>query len=564
MPADPSPATQPDILLGSALDSPARNLIRWNNPQILEKDHANIAASLPTNSDTFTEKGTQFAFCPFLQTPPLLCANPRFSGTDSRLTNIPPPLATKDKPEQLAPRKHAPPQSVEDLSFSPRDLADHPAPSLPTSSSKRSRLDSSTVSSAHHSRRLDSVALQWKLGNQKIHSLPADALIKAFDDETARFRSYSLKTCAKLSTKLRSAFEITENDPVRLATIKAIDDPLVLRNEWLAFLRSARKSIRRRESAAHKFGRDSVVGKLVGYIKTPPAPPKMPKHPRGAIRVSSSKARKSVTFDVSSSSDKESGEYSVSSSDDDAAPAQKRQRNQHRGPITVDDSTKLHLRAIKSAKHVREYPSAAVDWIANTFVNGSTHIRQIVAGRHKDLDWSRSQLARVGERIIALYDKVALRERMGDKISAEAKKALLKSEFSDFANVRLSLHAIRLGEAGAGTFHQQVEDEDARADFELSSGNPRAFKIFSKQLSNVQKMNASSSKRASTPRRPRGRSTSSTNRSRRTSRPSRSGNRRRNPSRFRSRSRDRSRGNQTPRRRPPPRPSKSGPQSNQA
>ena len=43
---------------------------------------------------------------------------------------------------------------------------------------------------------------------------------------------------------------------------------------------------------------------------------------------------------------------------------------------------------------------------------------------------------------------------MGDKISADAKKALLKSEFRNFANVRLSLHVIRLGEVGAGSFHQ--------------------------------------------------------------------------------------------------------------
>ena len=414
------------------------------------------------------------------------------------------------------------------------------------------------------SRRLDSVALQWKLGNQKIHSLPAETIIEAFDDEMSRFRAYSLKTCAKLSAKLRSAFEITEADPVRLATIKLIDDPLVLRDEWLAFLRSARKSILRRATAAQTFGRNSVVGKLVGNIKTPPAPPKLPRHPRGAVRVAPPKAKKTVTFNVSSSSDKESGEYSVSSSDDEPAPAQKRQRNEHRDPLTVDSAVKLHLRAIKSAKHVRDYPSAAVDWIANSFVNGSSHIRQIVAGRHKDLDWSRSQLARVGERIIALYDKVALREQMGDKVSAEAKKALLKSEFRDFANIRLSLHVIRLGEAGAGTFHQQVEDEDARADFELSSGNPRAFKIFSKQLSNVQKQTASSSKRAPGSKRPRNRSSPSSSRNRRSSRSSRPGNRRRNAPRFRSRSRERNRGNNTPRRRPTPRPQKSGSQSNQS
>ena len=458
---------------------------------------------------------------------------------------------------------------VEDLSFSPHKLPDMPVPSAPKKPVKRPRAPATPkhldVFSSHlATRRLDSVALQWKLGNQKVHSLPAADLVKAFDAEVARFRSYSLKVCAKLASRLRSAFEITEDDPDRLAAIKLIQDPLLLRDEWLSFVKVAKKSVHRREKAAQQFGCDSVVGKLLGNITTPPAPPRTPKHPRGALRVASSKARKTVTFNVSSSSDKESGEYSVSSSDDEPAPEQKRQRDEQRDPLTVDGATKLHLRAIKSAKHVRDYPSAAVDWIANTFVNGSTHIRQIVAGRHKDLDWSRSQLARVAERIIALYDKVALREQMGDKISAEAKKALLKSEFRDFANVRLSLHVIRLGEVGAGSFHQQVEDEDARADFELSSGNPRAFKIFSKQLSTVQKLNAASSKRAPSSKRSRGRATASSSRGRRPIRRPRSGNRRRNAPRYRSRSRERNRGNQTPRRRPTPRPQKSGSQSNQS
>ena len=459
--------------------------------------------------------------------------------------------------------------AVEDLSFPPRVLEEHSASAPPMKPAKRPRTPAvprktSLLPPHSASRRLDSVALQWKLGNRKVHSLPADALIKAFEDEITCFRSYSLKVCEKLAGRLRSAFEIAVGDPVRLADIKAILDPLLLRDEWIAFVKMARKTVQRKEAAAQQFGRNSVVGKLLGDITTPPAPPRTPKHPRGALRVASSKARKTVTFDVSSSSEKESGEYSVSSSDDEPAPEQKRKRDEQRDPLTVDGATKLHLRAVKSSKHVRDYPSAAVDWIANTFVNGSSHIRQIVAGRHKDLDWSRSQLARVAERIIALYDKVALREQMGDKVSADAKKELLKSEFRDFANIRLSLHVIRLGEVGAGSFHQQVEDEDARADFELSSGNPRAFKIFSKQLSNVQKQHATPAKRPTSSRRSRNRPSTPSNRGRRGTRRPRPGNRRRSAPSYRSRSRERNRGNQTPRRRPPPRTQKTGPQSNQS
>lgn len=191
--------------------------------------------------------------------------------------------------------------SVEDLSFSPRELQDQPVPAAPTKPAKRPRIPAvprkpGLFSPHPTSRRLDSVALQWKLGNQKVHSLPADALIKAFYAEIDRFRSYSLKACAKLADKLRSAFEITEDDPVRLATIQVIEDPLLLRDEWISFLKTAKKSVQRRETAAQRFGRNSVVGKLLANITTPPAPPRTPRHPRGAVRVASSKARKTVTF----------------------------------------------------------------------------------------------------------------------------------------------------------------------------------------------------------------------------------------------------------------------------
>ena len=47
----------------------------------------------------------------------------------------------------------------------------------------------------------------------------------------------------------------------------------------------------------------------------------------------------------------------------------------------------------------------------------AAHIKQVIAGRFRDLDWSRKHLARAGERVIALYDKVALRESLGDQVS---------------------------------------------------------------------------------------------------------------------------------------------------
>lgn len=182
------------------------------------------------------------------------------------------------------------------------------------------------------------MALQWKLVNAKILSLPAETLLKAFEEEVDRFRAYSLKTCTNLVDKMQKAFKIAEPDPVHLTSIKVFKDPFRLCDEWESFVKSAVKNVQRREAAVQQFGRNSVVGGLIGTIKTSPDPPKSSRHPRGAIRVRSSKAKKSVSFDFSSSSDKDDlGKYSVSSSDDDDPPPTKRQRESEREAHCRDD-----------------------------------------------------------------------------------------------------------------------------------------------------------------------------------------------------------------------------------
>ena len=132
------------------------------------------------------------------------------------------------------------------------------------------------------------------------------------------------------------------------------------------------------------------------------------------------------------------------------------------------------------------------------------HITTVVAGRHKNLDWSRAQLARAGERIVTLYDKVALRESLGDQVSKDAKFAMFASEFHEFASIRISLHVIRLGDEGAQRFHQKLENEDARSDFELISGSSRSYKIFARELASAQKAKSTSAtRRHAPPSRPR-------------------------------------------------------------
>ena len=360
---------------------------------------------------------------------------------------------------------------------------------------------------------LDSVFLQWRLHHKKLTSLPAKRLLDAFQKEAVRFQKYSPRRCRKLASQIQAAFELLLVDPVELASLKSVDDPTSLRDRWVEAIFDAIRQIRRKINAATTFGKDSVVAGFLGTIPSP-SPPAIPKrHPPGAVRVSKKRARKAVVFEASSSSDDDrDGEYSVSSSDqDDEPPPKKSSKKTSRPAITFDEAAKDHVKALRSAKSLRDWKSKTVEWVAETFGNGSTHIKQVIAGRFRDLDWSRKQLARAGERVIALYDKVKLRESLGDQVSREHKKTMLASESRDLATIRISLHVIRLGADGARRYYQKVEDESARSDFELISGSSRSYKIFSKELASSQKGKSSSSSAYSRP--------ASSSRGRRTSRP---------------------------------------------
>lgn len=119
---------------------------------------------------------------------------------------------------------------MENLSLSPRPLEVPFTPLKPKLPQKRPRpselqADSRTLFAQPSGHKLDSVALQWKLGNSKLLSLPAKRLLEVFDEETTRFRSYSLKACTKLAGRLRKAFELIGTEPVKLASVKSCDAP---------------------------------------------------------------------------------------------------------------------------------------------------------------------------------------------------------------------------------------------------------------------------------------------------------------------------------------------------
>ena len=433
----------------------------------------------------------------------------------------------------------------------PRKRQRKPAPSVATS-----------LLSQQSDKLLDSVFLQWRLHHKKLTSLPAKQLIAVFRKEALRFQKYSPRRCRKLAAQIQNAFELITIDAVELATLKSIEKPTALRDNWVEEIFSAIKEIQRKINAAATFGKHSVVGDFLGSIPSPSPPPKPNRHPPGEVHVRRKRARKTVTFDVSSSSDdKDDGEYSVSSSDDgDAPPRKAKKATKDLPPLVLDAAATEHTKALRAAKSVREWKSKTVEWISDNFGNGSSHIKQVVAGRFQNLDWSRKQLARTGERIIALFDKVALRESLGDEIASKTKATMIERESRALADIRISLHVIRLGAEGARRYHQKVEDEKSRADFELISGSSRSYKIFSKELASSQKSKsaASSRRRFSSSRRERNsRSRPSRNRRERGSRPP--ARKRRPPSRYRSRSRDRSSG--PAKRAPSPHPSRSKPKS---
>ena len=88
----------------------------------------------------------------------------------------------------------------------------------------------------------------------------------------------------------------------------------------------------------------------------------------------------------------------------------------------------------------------------------------------------------VSQRIVALFEKVELREKTADQLSAKTRKSLQKSESKAFSEISIALHALRLGEVRSREFERKVRDDHAKDDFTRAFGDERAFKHFAKQL----------------------------------------------------------------------------------
>ena len=322
--------------------------------------------------------------------------------------------------------------------------------------------------------------------------MSAGKLTEIFQKEASRFEALPPRKCRKLSSQILRALTMIGSDMAELGEPLDPAGHSEIRNAWVDAIKRDISNLSRKKRANDKYGEGSIVADLLSTIPTP-SPKKYSPHPRGDKQANNdgAKAKKSVSFDLpdSSSSDDKSGEYSVSSTEEEneAVPPKKRKEETDQIPLATTLNTKENVRVLKQCKHIKDMNLRVADWLADTFVQGSPHIRQVVEGRHRDINWSRAELSKICERVIHLYDKVELREKMGDQVSKKAKSALLESESTTFAQIRTSLHVIRLGEARAASYRQKVEDENARADFERVSGNSRSYKIFSKELASSQK-----------------------------------------------------------------------------
>ena len=168
----------------------------------------------------------------------------------------------------------------------------------------------------------------------------------------------------------------------------------------------------------------------------------------------------------------------------------------------------------RAAKSAQDLEDRSVNWIADTFCNGSPHIRDIVNGKvKKDLPWSRLELTKICQRIVSLFEKVDLREKTADQLSAKTRKSLQQSESREFSEVSIALHSLRLGEVRSKEFERKVRDDHAKDDFTRAFGDDRAFKHFAKQLDAALSESASKSQ-ASTPARRRNRRGSNRSRGR--------------------------------------------------
>lgn len=330
---------------------------------------------------------------------------------------------------------------------------------------------------------LDSLLLHWKAGkNKKIAKMSATKIIKGLKDERKFFRTLKDDACDTLVHKFRRAMRVVVKDELVLATMEGIWHGPTLKTAWIKLLTAHIKN-------AKKFNEDLVSPRPGSFVdkflcenddaeeEAAPAPVTESKaHPRGE---DSDSCPDLVSVSSSSSSSESSSD---SSSSDEDEPAKEKTKSS-KGPreLKLNAETRKVIERLRKCRNVGDLDNRTVNWIADTFCSGSSHIQKIVKGRVKDPAHCKAELKVACAAILSLYDRVEIRQNLAASIAKEKRADLIKSESEGFDKLVVSLHLLRIGKAGADRFRNKVEDDLAREDFERAMG-PRVYKIYKREL----------------------------------------------------------------------------------
>ena len=328
--------------------------------------------------------------------------------------------------------------------------------------------------------------------HDRLRALSNESLIKAFKKEIKIF--VHMKMTDQIATSIREALVSLPRDSNETASFAAETDPVALKREWINKLVKQINDLRKPKKA--KAPVPDQFDEVLESLEKSEAEKRVPDpHPRGTGELAPPPLGGDDSF--SSSSGEDNSEDSDERSDEDEGRqhgTQKRSEGQQKyneSPLATDPAVQGHLRRIKGLKKVQDLDLRTVDWITDLFSNNSNHIRRVVDGTHRDVNWARQEFKHACVYILSLWQKVRDREEAVDALAAKTKAAMLKSEFRLLAEIRENLHVIRLGRIGAARFRQKIEDEKARASFEEANGSSKAFRLFAKELEETRKRDSS-------------------------------------------------------------------------
>ena len=277
---------------------------------------------------------------------------------------------------------------------------------------------------------LKSFFLAWKCEGRPMHdrlrALSNESLIKAFKKEIKIF--VHMKMTDQIATSIREALVSLPRDSNETASFAAETDPVALKREWINKLVKQINDLRKPKKA--KAPVPDQFDEVLESLEKSEAEKRVPDpHPRGTGELAPPPLGGDDSF--SSSSGEDNSEDSDERSDEDEGRqhgTQKRSEGQQKyneSPLATDPAVQGHLRRIKGLKKVQDLDLRTVDWITDLFSNNSNHIRRVVDGTHRDVNWARQEFKHACVYILSLWQKVRDREEAGDALAAKTKATTL-------------------------------------------------------------------------------------------------------------------------------------------